>query len=168
MVAAFSSQRCLLCSPQERDLAQLVALRTDPHVRRYLGGPVSTEQSEARATLVISESGSHAVWAVHLKAVAPNCIGLVHIGPHHDEPDPELSYEFSPTVWGKGIAMEALQAVLTHAFDSLGHTRLVSETQAANLASRRLLERLGMKSEKTLERFGAEQVIYAIHRQPAG
>lgn len=168
MVAALTSQRCSLCLPQERDLAELVALRTDPNVRRYLGGPLSREQSEARAKLIISERGSRTIWAVHLKAAAPSCIGLVHIGPHHDGQDYELSYEFSSTVWGTGIATEAVRAVLTHAFDHLGQIRLVSETQAANLASRRLLERLGMKLEKTLERFGAEQVIYAIHRQPTG
>lgn len=39
---------------------------------------------------------------------------------------------------------------------------LIAETQTANQASCRLLEKVGKKRVKTLSRFGAEQVIYCL------
>jgi [ribosomal protein S5]-alanine N-acetyltransferase len=39
---------------------------------------------------------------------------------------------------------------------------VIAETQTANRASCKLIERLGMKLEKTIERFGAEHAIYSI------
>ncbi len=71
-----------------------------------------------------------------------------------------MSYELLPEYWGKGYATEAVEAALGYAFVDLGLERVVAETQAANERSCRLLERLGMKAERKLERFGAKQVIY--------
>lgn len=44
----------------------------------------------------------------------------------------------------------------------LGLTKIVAETQSANKASCRLLKRIGMDLEETVERFGAEQSIFSI------
>ena len=90
------------------------------------------------------------------------CVGIVQIAPHHDGSDVELSYNFLPTVWGTGLASEAVRAVIAHAFSSLGLTRLIAEAQVANRPSRLLLERIGMRYERRLERFGEMQSIYAI------
>lgn len=46
--------------------------------------------------------------------------------------------------------------------NDLSLTRVVAETQAANVASCQLLERLGMRLERTVERFGAGQAIYRV------
>lgn len=90
------------------------------------------------------------------------------IAPHHDSEDMELSYEFAPVVWGRGIAAETAAAVIFHAFQCLGYEHLVAETQAANLPSRRLLERLGMSFKKETWRYGERQVIYSIARPHRG
>jgi ribosomal-protein-alanine N-acetyltransferase len=66
------------------------------------------------------------------------------------------------------LASEAVSAVLAHAFTELGYERLVSETQAANQPSRRLLERVGMRPARDVQRFGAAQMIYAIERAVPG
>jgi ribosomal-protein-alanine N-acetyltransferase len=95
-------------------------------------------------------------------------VGLVEISRRHDLVDDEVSYEFLPKVWGTGIAREAVAAVLNHAFEWLGYQRLIAETQAANLPSRRLLEKLGMVHERDVVRFGAPQVIYAMTGPTAG
>ena len=73
-----------------------------------------------------------------------------------------------PAAWGAGIGSEAVRAVIDHAFGALGYARLIAETQAANQPSRRLLERLGMRWEREVTRFGAAQAIYMIERSEAG
>jgi ribosomal-protein-alanine N-acetyltransferase len=56
---------------------------------------------------------------------------------------------------------------LGRAFGELALPRVVAETQSANLRCIALLKRLGMKREQTLQRFGATQSLFAIHRPGA-
>jgi [ribosomal protein S5]-alanine N-acetyltransferase len=60
-----------------------------------------------------------------------------------------LGYCFAAEYHGQGYASEACRAVLGHAFDDLQAHAVVAGTAAANLPSRRLLQRLGFK--KTAE-----------------
>lgn len=162
-VETLITPRCTLRPPAEEDASAIVALTIDPAVRRFLGGPPSIERAIARAESLIAGERPH-TWAVFLDDGSPSCIGLVGIHRHHDGVDCELSYEFLPAVWGIGISSEAVNAVLDHAFNQLGYARLIAETQAANQPSRRLLERLGMRYERELTRFGAAQAIYAMEK----
>lgn len=72
-----------------------------------------------------------------------------------------MSYEFRPAAWGHGFAKEATTCVVKHALSDLGLPRILAETQAANIASCRLLQKMGFAEKQRLDRFGAEQVIFA-------
>jgi ribosomal-protein-alanine N-acetyltransferase len=80
----------------------------------------------------------------------------------------ELGYEIAPTHWGLGYATEAAQAMVCLGFQELGLYRIWGHTVAENLASRRVLEKLGMRCEGWLrenERFKGrwwDTVIYGI------
>ena len=79
-------------------------------------------------------------------------IGWAGIGPW--EPDPsevELFYGISREYWGKGFATEAARAVMQYAFGTIGLKRLVAVADPVNAGSVRVLEKIGMKFEKTLE-----------------
>ncbi len=52
--------------------------------------------------------------------------------------------------------------VLHYAFDEVKLEAVISETQAKNEPSIKLLKRLGMTLDSTLERFGEQQVIYMV------
>jgi RimJ/RimL family protein N-acetyltransferase len=56
----------------------------------------------------------------------------------------ELAYAFVRRAWGRGIATEAAKAVLEWGF-SAGVTRVVGCVLAANVASQRVLENVGME-----------------------
>lgn len=163
MMDTLFTARCVLRSPAEGDEDGLIALATDPAVRQFLGGPRDAIVAKASADALILEQTPIPAWAVRLrKREEAGCIGLITLAPRHDEATRELSYQFIPEYWGMGLAYECTQAVLRHAFEILNLPRLVSETQAANQASRRLLERVGMHEFRSIERFGATQVIYGI------
>jgi ribosomal-protein-alanine N-acetyltransferase len=47
--------------------------------------------------------------------------------------------------WGKGLATEAAQAVIAYAFSELNLARIDSATDYENIASKRVMEKLGMR-----------------------
>jgi RimJ/RimL family protein N-acetyltransferase len=60
----------------------------------------------------------------------------------------ELGYIFDPAHGGHGYATEAVTAVVAHAFDRLGIRRITAGCFADNLASARILEKVGMRREQ--------------------
>lgn len=157
---SITTDRCRLTPVQASDLPDVVRLRADPAVRRHLGGPVREEIVRKQFVEMLARPQAGICWAVRtLKEDA--FVGLVTLDDHHEGADTEVSFELMPEFWGLGYAAESVGAALAHARDTLGLPRVVAETQASNTRSRRLLERLGMRPERRLTRFGAEQVLYA-------
>ncbi|UCE25376.1 MAG: GNAT family N-acetyltransferase [Candidatus Zixiibacteriota bacterium] len=78
-------------------------------------------------------------------------IGWAGVGPlEFDESQTEIFYGLSSEHWGKGYAHEAAQAVLDYAFDTIGLKRLVGVAKPENVASVKILEKIGMVFEKKL------------------
>jgi len=59
--------------------------------------------------------------------------------------DLEIAYRFRPASWGAGFATEAARAVLAYAFEELRAPCVVADADAANRASLRVLEKIGMR-----------------------
>jgi ribosomal-protein-alanine N-acetyltransferase len=51
------------------------------------------------------------------------------------------------SVWGQGVGLEAARLLVDHGFTALNLNRIACGTLAANVAMRRLAERLGMREE---------------------
>jgi RimJ/RimL family protein N-acetyltransferase len=62
----------------------------------------------------------------------------------------EIGFVFLPAHHGQGYATEASRAVLGFAFDTMGLHRVVGRTEARNVGSARVLEKLGMRREAHL------------------
>jgi len=62
----------------------------------------------------------------------------------------EIGFVFDPRHQGKGFATEAARALVDWSFDSAGMHRVVGRTEARNVASARVLEKLGMRLEAHL------------------
>lgn len=89
-------------------------------------------------------------------------VGLLSITKHHDGVHHEVSYELHPDYWRQGYASEILPKVLEYGFNILGMDELYAETQMKNVASIKLLEKMGMHVVSHVERYGEKQVIYAL------
>jgi [ribosomal protein S5]-alanine N-acetyltransferase len=61
-----------------------------------------------------------------------------------------LGYGLGRPNWGKGIALEAVRAAVAWAFDAFDLAKIWATTDARNVRSRRLLEKLGMTLEGRL------------------
>lgn len=62
----------------------------------------------------------------------------------------KLGYCFRESSWGRGVATEAVAAVLAWAFDNLDINRVQAETDTRNVASGRVLLKQGFVHEGTL------------------
>lgn len=73
--------------------------------------------------------------------------GIGFKGPPHDG-SAEVGYGLAPSARGHGYAAEALGAIL-HLAARRGVSRVVADTEAGNVASRRTLERAGFRLRDT-------------------
>lgn len=68
---------------------------------------------------------------------------------------PEIGYILHPDLWGQGLGAEAVLAVITHLFASHPLPELTAELDPRNLASLKLLHKLGFvetgRAERTMQ-----------------
>ncbi len=155
------TNRCILSKIQKTDYEDLKTLYTDERVRQFLGGIIEENIYTIKFNNMCDESNDYLYWVIRHKE-GNQFVGLVSLDLHHDGITTEISYQLLPKWWGYGYATEIVQHVISYAFKKLGLIKIVAETQSANKASCRLLKRIGMDLEETVERFGAEQSIFSI------
>jgi len=69
--------------------------------------------------------------------------GLEHLDT--TKPDPALFYLLKANYWGQGLATEAARALLAYAFGSMNLTSLHGVAAPENVASKRVMEKIGMR-----------------------
>ncbi|WP_275897949.1 GNAT family N-acetyltransferase [Halobacillus ihumii] len=148
---------------KQSNYSNIKELYQNKKVREFLGG-VRKEDSihEILNEMLKSDDGSW-YWIIKDKKLN-GFIGLVSLTPHHNGEDIEVSYQLLPKWWRNGYATEVVSEVMNFAFEKLKVRSVVAETQTANLASRKLLEKLEMQLVNTFRRFGAEQSFYTLDR----
>ena len=87
--------------------------------------------------------------------------GLVHLD---NTPEIEVGYLFAADCWGKAYATEAARAALDYGFTELDLDRIVAITRPENLASQRVLEKIGMRFERNARYYDMEVRYFSIPR----
>lgn len=79
------------------------------------------------------------------------------------EPEIELAYSFLNAYWGRGLATEIASALLDIAWTHLSLSNLVAFTLLTNVASQRVMQKIGFSFEGELDYHGLPHVLYRIH-----
>ena len=145
------------CARSDRDdLEPLLVFHSDPDAVRYVPYPprdraaVATVLERKTASTALRREGDLLELAV-TRAEDGLLVGDVMLALRSLEHETlEVGYIFSPAHGGRGYATEAVRALLDLAFGTLGARRVVARVDARNTASRRLLERLGVRLEAHL------------------
>jgi len=88
-------------------------------------------------------------------------IGWCGLGPLEFSPsEMEIYYGLSVDHWGRGLATEAAKALLDYGFQEIGLDTIVAVTKPENVASRRVIEKLGMKYREVVENLPPESEFY--------
>jgi RimJ/RimL family protein N-acetyltransferase len=148
------TQRLVLRALAPADAEALYAIMSDDETMRFWDWPAFQDYSTVAdivAGQIADMAGGHsAYWAVTPQpgGAAFGACDLSEIDLRQRRA--ELGFLFNRAWWGNGYALEAMTAVMDHAFGDLGLERLWARLHAGNDGSRRLLERLGFAYEGTL------------------
>jgi ribosomal-protein-alanine N-acetyltransferase len=149
------------------DYADLCALFGDPAVMRYINHGVgrTVEETRAHTERMVQHWEEHGfgMWALHHKADG-EFVGRCGFRFLDDTALVELGYTLHQRFWGQGLAVEAGRACLEYAFQHLEHDRIVAITLEENLASRRVMEKLGFQFEGPAHYYKTDVVLYALRK----
>lgn len=150
------------------DLPLLIEQRSDPDVNRYLGG-TRLQNPEALAKRIrfymsCYESHGFGMCPMFWKETG-EMIGAAGIQPLENTGETEVGYSVVKDFWGKGIGTEAARGWLHYGFTTAGLDRIVAVAVTENTVSRRIMEKLGMKYEKTEIHYEEECAFYAISKK---
>lgn len=136
------------------DLDDFYAVHSDVEVMRYWSFPAWTELSQAYERFASARAGRDAerllCWAIAGRD--DDCVigGVTLFAIDRRQGRAEIGYSLHSDYWGRGLAREALQLVLAHAFDTLGLRRVEADIDPRNLGSCGLAERMGFVREGVL------------------
>jgi ribosomal-protein-alanine N-acetyltransferase len=163
--------RLLLRPWQPGDLAEFTRLLTDPVVTRHIVvstpfSPQDVAELSAR-TLRQWERNGFGPWAAIEKATG-RWVGRIGLDELADWPGPdkvEVGWELHREFWGRGLATEGGRAgPVGHGFETVGLERIISVTMATNTASRRVMEKCGLRFQGELPMAGTMVAWCAIDR----
>ncbi len=147
------------------DLDDLQRIFTDPDVVRHIGAglPLSRDETEVALKSIIAHWERQGIgrWAVEHKESA-KLIGFAGI--RLLEGTPEVVYLLDKPYWGQGLATEIGAACLDFGFRVREYERIVAVTKPPNVASQRVLQKLGMKYVGEACYYTYDVVQYALSR----
>jgi RimJ/RimL family protein N-acetyltransferase len=153
-VDAVETSRLLLRPFEPSDRDALVALHA---IEQFWWFPLRRAQTAAETDeflarrLLLRDEGAVDLWAALDKATGA-LVGWAGLGTPDFLPEIlpaiEVGWRLDPAVWGRGLATEAGAAGLDYGFGTLGLDEIVSVCEPANVASERVMEKLGMRLER--------------------
>ena len=150
------SPRLVLRPWRDEDLAPFAHLNSDPEVMAWFPGLLDRAASDQLAYRIRTDLAQrgYGLWAVQRRD-DPSFMGFVGL---KDVPDTlpfapaiEVGWRLIRSAWGQGLATEAAQEVVRFGFEELNLNTIVSFTVPENLASIRVIRKLGMKKEGHFE-----------------
>jgi len=155
------------------DVDGVLAYATDEAWARYLPVPIPYQRSDAESFVAHATSvdwKQDAFWGLEYESRLVGALDLSVPSPHLGT----LGYSIARTEWGRGLATEAVCAVLECVFASQPElVRIEATTHVDNVASMRVLEKAGFTREARLRQRGClrgrlhDELIWARFRPEA-
>jgi RimJ/RimL family protein N-acetyltransferase len=143
--------RLVVRAMERRDVTRFTAYRNDPEVARYQDWELPYTRDHAHALLDSLEGVAGPLpdeWVqLAIEDADGVLVGDLAVWLDHTAELAMIGYTLAPDSQGRGYATEAVGAVVDRLFEHLGLHRVAATLDPANLASARLLERLGFRYE---------------------
>lgn len=152
MFAPLHTERLVIRTPRSEDVESLWAWRNAPEVAQLQAWTLPFPVAKARENIDVAiESGgpTNDVWwtAIIDERTTGEAVGELVVHLTNEERTAEVGYSLDPAHWGRGLAVEALEALVAHLFAAHPLTRVCGTLHPDNRASAMVLERCGMLFE---------------------
>ncbi len=150
------------------DLDDLHHIYSHPDLSKYMPNekPLSLEETRAAIKSLTDnwEENHFGVWAVIYKE-QEKLIGHCGLKFLENTPEVQIGYLLLKSYWTRGLGTEAASAALKYGFEVVNLQKIVAVAKPENIASRRVLEKVGMKYEKDAYYYENNVVYYSISRE---
>ncbi len=153
------------------DAGHLFAVDNDPDVMRYINGGTPTPWEVTLDQILpgflqYNESAPGFGFFAAIEKTTDTFVGWFVFRPTGDDPSHvAIGYRFHKAAWGKGYATEGAAALIDRGFAEWGVQRVIATTYEENAASRRVMEKLGMRHVRSFryeaEAIGASDTSYS-------
>ncbi|WP_096435862.1 GNAT family N-acetyltransferase [Alteribacter populi] len=160
-----TTKRLTLRKMRHDDMKNLMEIFSDREAMRYYPSTKGEKETNdwIEWTLANYENDRVGLWIVEDKKTG-EFLGQCGIVPQEVEgrSEMEIGYLFTRRVWGNGYATEAALACKKFGFDQLKLTKIVSLCDIYNTPSTKVAERIGMRREKIIYKWGKEIAVYSV------
>lgn len=148
VIIVIETPRLILREFTLNDSALVYELNKDPEVTKYTGDPIR-DKEHAREVLentILPQYAlyNHGRWAVHIKP-GMEFIGWCGLKARPERNEIDLGYRFMQSSWGNGFATEAAYASIRYGFQTLNLPQIVGRAMHDNIASWKVLEKIGFE-----------------------
>ncbi len=170
MNVILETSRLILRTWTLADAAKLFEICSDAEVMKYLGtgNPYETvEQADdfLHWAVKYQKENGFCRWAV-LKKETEEIVGSCGFARPHGTEEIELGYLLAKRYWGKGFATEATEACLRYGFEQLKFNEAIAITDLENVASQKVLEKIGFAKRGIEKIDGEDNLIYTAKNLP--
>lgn len=167
MAPILETKRLRLRPPTWADLDSIHQLGSNPNVMRFLNNGEVQSRSQARDDLErrIKQTNELTGYWITEQKEDNAFIGWMALKKLEQTKDTEMGYRFLEEFWGKGLATEAGNAILSYAFQTLNLPKVVAITIETNVASLRVMEKLGLYQAGTGIYYNTQCLYYEIARE---
>ena len=153
------------------DLDSLAAIWADPEVTRFLpsrGLPIPKADAEkSLASFVYHwKVREYGIWAIE-KDTLSEMVGYCGLRYLDELDEVEILYSLARPYWGKGIATQAAKASISYGFNVAALDKLIAMVLSENQASKRVIEKAGLRYEKQIRMFSLDVCYYSLSRNAA-
>lgn len=159
------SDRLEMLPYRTTDAKPLHSLWSEPQIRKYLLDDKIVSKEWVVETIESNrqcfEKNGFGQWGIYFKNKS-ELIGFCGFGFFSNASEPELIYGLAPIYWGQGLATEAVRTTIRYGFENLKFAKIIGSADRANLASIRLMERVGMHLSNQVESLDRNLIYYSI------
>jgi [ribosomal protein S5]-alanine N-acetyltransferase len=157
------TDRLVIRPLREDDAAALHEVWSDPETMRFIPAEPAASVDETlgrvRRHVDRHQASGLALWAVEERETA-EVVGVCGLFPVEGTgPEVEVAYHIARRHWGRGIATEAARACVAAGL-AAGLPQILAFAYPGNVASIRVMEKIGMRPNGRLRVYGLELVRY--------
>ena len=166
----FETERLVVRRLDARDLDAMLAVYGDADAMRWVDDGQPITYAECVHWLEVTDRNyatrGYGMAAIELRATGEviGFCGLVHPG---GQPEAEIKYALRRAVWGQGIASEVARGMIDYGARTFDLAEIIATVAPENGASRRVLEKAGMRHLETRREDGGASTDVLLWRRGA-